>query len=884
MADPINSVAVATGSPVVTGTLTAFQAAEDDIFILNGDAYAVASRDSSSQITLKQPWRGTSLSGVAKPDWTIVNTGPYWQSTVAMNQQLSALLRKFEAGPVKWDASGSSSARSQYDGQAKDFVFLSVDPLPFALYVKLSSAIGDWSAGQALQLKADSTAEAEAARDIAQAAAAAASANAATSVGAAAQAQNAVVSGRVSKLTLAELNAVVGNYPDGAVGVAETGPGAGEYARRAGAWVYTGPTSAALNGRLTPVEDNTRPITERQRREPIMSAALATLLPIGTVTTPNGREVVVFGYDTKLDAPVDAYGPLRPTREPALSEYVDARLTTSRQVISGLRRSDGFTYFFGLAGPTIDALNARSEGIEGKVGAAEPITSLWGNAARDKLGRVLYGLDRSGAFLWPGASAGYDVCIAPDQASRPQVWAITPTDFRQITYVEEGVSGARLAEPASALSITARMVARRAGGAGLFASWNGVQTVADDGTLRMDATYGQSLSSGYGGGGFVPVGITLTPPQANPLPGSVLMFSSTAGAPATFGVRPSDDALLTAPPSRFAYLVDARESVRDFGNGKVLGETPCTAAGLVYQEMGLNRRAPVVVGTYGIGGQAYATLKKGTTAYTNVMRGVDGLVARAAELSRTPRVDVLKFIQGEANATDPQATYAGYLDELRSDFTTDVKAKTGQVDDPVLFVCQMGSQTSSGVVSEVALAQLERGINAAGIVCVGPKYHLTFVDGTHMTSRSYLTWGGYYGRAQAWQLRAGQKWKPLYATAAALSGRDILLTFNLPTGAPLRWDMANILEPGNRGFTVRQSGTVLRIESVDIVASNQVRVRLISAPTGTGIEVGIAAEGAGAQGPQTGRRSNLCDADRTAHPMTGELLTNYACHQRIAVA
>ncbi|ACB80824.1 metallophosphoesterase [Methylorubrum populi BJ001] len=166
-----NSITVAAGSPVVTGTLTSFVAAEFDLFMLDGMAVAIASRDSSTQLTLKQPWPGESRAGAV--EWVIANTGPYWQSSVATNRQLAALLSKFEAGPVKWDASGPRPGRDAYNDQPVDFVYLSVDPLPFTLFVKRANtnSAADWSAGQPLQLKADSTAEAEAARDLAQQAA-----------------------------------------------------------------------------------------------------------------------------------------------------------------------------------------------------------------------------------------------------------------------------------------------------------------------------------------------------------------------------------------------------------------------------------------------------------------------------------------------------------------------------------------------------------------------------------------------------------------------------------------------------------------------------------------------------------------------------------------
>ncbi|CAO4179372.1 SGNH/GDSL hydrolase family protein [Methylorubrum aminovorans] len=167
MPDPVNSVAVATGSPVVSGYLTAFVAAEFDLFMLDGMVVAIDARESDTRIRLKKPWPGTTRTGVV--NWEIVNTGPYWQSNVALNRQLQKLLNTFEAAPFRWDVSGPFSERASYNNQPKGFSFLSIDPLPFTIYVKQANTnnASDWSAGQVLQLPPEVTAQAVAARDAA---------------------------------------------------------------------------------------------------------------------------------------------------------------------------------------------------------------------------------------------------------------------------------------------------------------------------------------------------------------------------------------------------------------------------------------------------------------------------------------------------------------------------------------------------------------------------------------------------------------------------------------------------------------------------------------------------------------------------------------------
>ncbi|BAQ44411.1 hypothetical protein [Methylobacterium aquaticum] len=150
MAISAGLVSVTTGSPVVSGSLTSFVAAEGDQFILRGLTVVIAQVVSPSKILLKQDWVGPSISGAS--DWDISLTGPYWQSQVTTNKRISDLLTKFEAGPVKWDQAGTMAGRNQYDDQPAGFTYLSVDPMPFRIYTKLANtnSASDWSDGQVL--------------------------------------------------------------------------------------------------------------------------------------------------------------------------------------------------------------------------------------------------------------------------------------------------------------------------------------------------------------------------------------------------------------------------------------------------------------------------------------------------------------------------------------------------------------------------------------------------------------------------------------------------------------------------------------------------------------------------------------------------------------
>lgn len=147
MADPANSVAVATGSLVVTGTLTSFVAAENDIFIARGATVPIARRDGPNQITLKQPWPLASLTGEVA--WSILSLGEYWRSAISFNRRLVELLAKWEiVSPFRFDEAGPLSGRSAYNNQPKGFVYAAVDQTPIQIFIKLANtnSASDWSA------------------------------------------------------------------------------------------------------------------------------------------------------------------------------------------------------------------------------------------------------------------------------------------------------------------------------------------------------------------------------------------------------------------------------------------------------------------------------------------------------------------------------------------------------------------------------------------------------------------------------------------------------------------------------------------------------------------------------------------------------------------
>lgn len=91
-----NSVAVTAGSTAVTGYLTQFVGAEDDLFNLNGISVPIASVNSTTSITLKFPWPVATVA--ESVNWTVVKTAPFWSSTVQVNESVQELLAEIRAG------------------------------------------------------------------------------------------------------------------------------------------------------------------------------------------------------------------------------------------------------------------------------------------------------------------------------------------------------------------------------------------------------------------------------------------------------------------------------------------------------------------------------------------------------------------------------------------------------------------------------------------------------------------------------------------------------------------------------------------------------------------------------------------------------------------
>ncbi|TXN78275.1 hypothetical protein [Methylobacterium sp. WL8] len=209
MADP--TVSVTAGSTEVVGIGTSFIERAGDLFLLAGLAVPIAF-SVPGKITLAQPWPGDTLAGRA--DFATQRSGPYWSTAVTTNLQINDLLSKLDAAlPLRFDAAAPFTQRASLNNQPAGFIFLSVDPSPFTLYVKLANtnSSSDWSTGQAVKTTpAASTEEAQAAAAAASTAQAAAEERAAFAANAVSVASGAAAAARGSAADVRQYAAIVG--------------------------------------------------------------------------------------------------------------------------------------------------------------------------------------------------------------------------------------------------------------------------------------------------------------------------------------------------------------------------------------------------------------------------------------------------------------------------------------------------------------------------------------------------------------------------------------------------------------------------------------------------------------------------------------------------
>ncbi len=294
-----------------------------------------------------------------------------------------------------------------------------------------------------------------------------------------------------------------------------------------------------------------------------------------------------------------------------------------------------------------------------------------------------------------------------------------------------------------------------------------------------------------------------------------------------------------------------------------------------------------LVSCHGVGGIAYAGLKKGTTPYANGMMQATRGKAIAAGLGKSYVVRVVTNVHGESDHRDGNTSYKGDLVEWQKNYDTDVRAITGQTLPIPMLHTQISNWPFYGQgTSLIPMAQLEASTENPGkIILVGAKYNIPYAaDGLHLNNHGYRQMGEYYAKVYRRVVLEGGTWEPVRPVSAAISGDEIKIAFKVPV-PPLVLDTTLVTDPGDYGFEYTDdSATPPQIASVAIDGATGVKIKLSAVPTGPNSRVRYAMTSVpkAKAGPTTGPRGNLRDSDKTPS-LHGYDLYNWAVHFEVPV-
>ncbi len=261
----------------------------------------------------------------------------------------------------------------------------------------------------------------------------------------------------------------------------------------------------------------------------------------------------------------------------------------------------------------------------------------------------------------------------------------------------------------------------------------------------------------------------------------------------------------------------------------------------------------IIVANNAVSSQTIAQVSKGSAMFASAISQASAIGALTGKPVGVPAV---WFGQGESDGpsfsnTDP-AVYRSALKTLASDFDTDLRAATGQIQ----RVPTIAYQVCSADNRRIGLAQLQASLESDLLHIACPMYQFDYYDYLHINAASSRHLGGYYGEATA-ALMAGVGWEPLRPISAQVLGSTVTLTFNR-TGLAI--DTTLVPEQAGKGFfaTASDGSTQIAVTGVQVVNGNQVRLTLASAPTsGATISYGVPAVGIPEYG---GGAGNLRDA------------------------
>lgn len=233
-----------------------------------------------------------------------------------------------------------------------------------------------------------------------------------------------------------------------------------------------------------------------------------------------------------------------------------------------------------------------------------------------------------------------------------------------------------------------------------------------------------------------------------------------------------------------------------------------------------------------------------------------------------PTYKALFVIHGEGDGNISNTAYDKNLIEWLNDFTADIKAITGQEEQPVMLTCQTSSAAGYKGTAEgrhqftTPFLQLKASEEHPRIFLVCPKYQFNYKDYAHILALDTKYLGEYYAKVKKIVVDEGGDWLGLRPkTLTKVDARTVDIEFHVPV-ASLVLDEEQVVNPGNYGFALYNSGTA-SIHSVKLLA-NQNKIRITSTediPSGAKITYAFDNGVGGKSGRAEGSRGNLRDSD-----------------------
>ncbi|WP_337036257.1 prophage tail fiber N-terminal domain-containing protein [Serratia marcescens] len=260
---------------------------------------------------------------------------------------------------------------------------------------------------------------------------------------------------------------------------------------------------------------------------------------------------------------------------------------------------------------------------------------------------------------------------------------------------------------------------------------------------------------------------------------------------------------------------------------------------------------------FAAGGRSFVQISRGTVPYENGLKYVKMAKSASDAVGKRYVFKFLGFEHGETDSDNGDCRNPGdylakeivYFPGIQIDF----KAITGQADDFLIVIGQVGSRsdTKAGAVDEEgnptgesivvqpysvpAVDQLEYvRQNPSTAIMYGPKYMLNWLYNdnslSHLNAKGKVLQGEYTAQAIHWHLYNAEKkgtWTGLKVKSLTVSGNIADLLCDVPY-APIVIDTTFIADCLNQGISLEKNSA--SVQSVTVVDGNTIRVEFDKTP------------------------------------------------------